>query len=118
LAELGSQGSDKVSPQHLSPQELTALKEAREQLIAKGNLSPSEKQQVKNIEQAERELGESSPVTRQKLSRVAAVRSAIAGRSLVRSAGPAMLAAVVLNLYRNANATELEEGRPNFGLGW
>ncbi len=118
LAELGSQGSDKVSPQHLSPQELTALKEAREQLIAKGNLSPSEKQQVKNIEQAERELGESSPVTRQKLSRVAAVRSAIAGRGLVRSAGPAMLAAVVLNLYRNANATELEEGRPNFGLGW
>lgn len=118
MAELGSQGRDKVSPQHLSPKELTALREAREQLIAKGNLSPSEKQQVKNIEQAERELGESSPVTRQKLSRVAAVRNAINGGSLVRVAGPAMLATVVLNLYRNANAAELEEGRPNFGLGW
>lgn len=118
MAELGSQGSDKGSAQHLSPQELAALREAREQLIAKGNLSPSEQQQVRNMERAERELGESSPVTKQKLSRVAAVRSAIAGQTLVRAAGPAMLGAVVLNLYRNANGLELEEGRPNFGPGW
>jgi len=118
VGDLGSQAGDKVSAQHLSPQELVALREAREQLIAKGNLSPSEQQQVKNIERAERELTESAPVTAQKLSRVAAVRSAIAGRTLVRSAGPAMLATVVLNLYRNANATEADDNRPNFGVGW
>lgn len=118
VADLGSQAGDKVSAHHLSPQELVALREAREQLIAKGNLSPSEQQQVKNIERAERELTESAPVTAQKLSRVAAVRSAIAGRTLVRSAGPAMIAAVVLNLYRNANGAEVDDSRPNFGVGW
>ena len=45
------------------------------------------------------------------------MRRVIGLEGVNKVAGPAMLAAVVLNLYR-ASASEVDEAQPTFGMGW
>ncbi len=121
LEQIGRKGdgsaNDARFSDHLSPRELARLAELQSTLEGKGNLSPSEKETLRSLRQAQEELAKPGAKTPQLNSRLAAVRRVIGLEGVNKVAGPAMLAAVVLNLYR-ASASEVDEAQPTFGMGW
>lgn len=121
LEQIGRKGdgsaNDARFSDHLSPKELARLAELQSTLEGKGNLSPSEKETLRSLRQAQEELARPGAKTPQLNSRLAAVRRVIGLEGVNKVAGPAMIAAVVLNLYR-ASASEVDEAQPTFGMGW
>lgn len=121
LEQIGRNGDGSVRESgfgdHLSPRELARLAELQSTLEGKGNLSPSEKETLRSLRQAQEELSKPGAKSPQFNSRLVAVRRVIGLEGVNKVAGPAMIAAVVLNLYR-ASASEVDEAQPTFGMGW
>ncbi|MBX9940433.1 MAG: hypothetical protein K2Y32_14335 [Candidatus Obscuribacterales bacterium] len=101
----------------LSPQELQRLSQLTTDLERKGNLSPQEKMTLESLKRASEELSRPGGGGPQN-NRLVAVRRVLSGEALNRAAGPAMIAAVVLNLYRYSNPGFEDEVQPSFGRGW
>ena len=119
LADFGREpgGEQGRYADRLSPQELQRLAQLTTQLEGKGNLSPQERMTLESLKRASEELAKPGGGGAQN-TRLVAVRRVLSGETLNKAAGPAMIAAVVLNLYRYNSPGFEDEVQPSFGRGW